>query len=249
MILYREQKQKIITGIGLGILVVCLGVAAFSVFTTIMKVSELNSSIAQLHEENDKFDKDLAKVKDESFGIISEEVASAKEIGEELAVDEENLAKSYDMLMTGKYNATQKRDLESLFRNMSMKLDVVSTASPLETLSQLVWTNNPKVDIRFESILNYTAKDIPCLYTMWLDDKLYGYLTCTYDIQNGVMKKLDLKFTEFGKSKEKAYGEIVIPQASESKETNSSNAENVNENANQENTNNSENTTGGENNE
>lgn len=211
MIIYRETKQKIINIVGISILVISVIISSVFVFTSVNKVKENKKAIAELHKTYDAYKADLEALEDESFGIISGEIISAKSLGQNLASDMEDLADNYDLLYKADLTTKERTYMNQIFSNVSVKLDgVLRTANAIDSLKTLAWINNDKVDIRFESILNYDAKDVPCLFTMWDDDKFYGYVTSTYDIQTGMMKDIEVTLSKYGQKHEKNYDEVVV---------------------------------------
>ena len=52
---------------------------------------------------------------------------------------------------------------------------------------------------------------------MWLADDFYGYVTCNYDIQNGIAKDVDVVLSEYGQKHEKDY-EAIAEKAKQEKQ-------------------------------
>lgn len=205
-----DFENPVMTWISRVVLVLCVLFAAFSVFTAIMGVKGANAQINQYVKDYKKISAEIEDLKEKKNSLVGETI-TAQDLGAAVAKDQNVLSKYAEKLYKETISGEEFAAVTDLMNDLSIKegnAEISSTSSDSDQRAmyfKYVWTKNPKAEVRFETVLKYYTDSIPCLFTIWEGDHLYGYVTATYDEQSGAIANPVVTFTAYGEKNEPVY--------------------------------------------
>ena len=188
------------------ILVLCILFAAFSVFTAIMGVQHGKAQAAQYAKDYKKIEAEIKELQKQKDGMIGETI-TAQDLGAAIAKDQNMLSKYAEKIYNETISGEESAAVSDRLNDLALKIGYTtpSNAEQRDIYFDKVWTKNPKVEVRFETVLKYYTNSIDCLFTIWDGDTLYGYVTGTYDEQSGTIADVAITFTDYGQKNEPVY--------------------------------------------
>lgn len=201
-----DYENPVLKWVSIVILALCILFAGYSVFTGIMGAENSKKQMAQYQKDYKKISAEIKGLEKKKDSLVGEAI-TAQDLGSAIAKDQNVLSKYAKKMYDDSISGEELDAVTDLMKDLSVKLSnaEIADGDQTEMFFKHLWTKNPKAEVRFETVLKYYTKSIPCLFTIWDGDHFYGYVTGDYDEQSGSITNPVVVFTAYGQKHEPEY--------------------------------------------